>query len=198
VAAHPKRARRRGAYLALIDESGFLLSPLVRRTLAPRGHTPILPQSGCHREKISAWGVLTVSPRRQRLGLYAFTLPNGSFDHQAIAQCLRRLLRQVRGRLIVVWDRGPIHRGPAIRQLLAAYPRLEIEELPGYAPELNPVEQLWNHLKWSRLCNYAPTTCHNLHDRLCDELILIRDDPHRLRSFFDASDLPFPTRALAS
>jgi transposase len=108
---------------------------------------------------------------------YAFTLPNESFDHHAIAQCLRRLLRQVRGRLIVVWDRSPIHRGPALRQLLADYPRLEIEHLPGYAPDLNPVEQLWNHLKWTRLCNYAPSNCHDLHDRLCDELILIRYDP---------------------
>jgi transposase len=184
--------------LALIDESGFLLSPLVRRTLAPRGRTPILSQSGCHRAKVSAWGVLTVAPRRRRLGLHAVTLPNASFDHYAIAQCLRRLLRQVRGRLIVVWDRSPIHRGPALRQLLADYPRLEIEELPAYAPDLNPVEQLWNHLKWTRLCNYAATDGHDLHGRLCAELTLIRDDPHRLRSFFDASDLPFPTRALAS
>lgn len=198
MAPHSKRARRRGAYLVLSDESGFLLAPLVRRSLAPCGQTPILKQPGRHRDKISLWSALTVSPRRRRLGLYVYTLLNGSFDHYAVAQCLRRLLRQLHGPVIVVWDRGPIHHGPAIRQLLADHPRLEIEQLPSYAPELNPVEQLWNQLKWSRLCNYAPKDIAELHERICDELILMREDPRCLRSFYDASDLPFPTRALAS
>ena len=75
VAADKKSAARRRAYLVLIDESGFLLSPLVRRTLAPRGQTPVLKTWGGHRERVSATAALTISPRRRRLGLYFCTYP---------------------------------------------------------------------------------------------------------------------------
>ena len=55
---------------------------------------------------------------------------------------MRQLLRHLRGKVIVIWDRGNMHRGDPIRQLLRDYPRLSIEELPPYAPDLNPVEQV--------------------------------------------------------
>jgi hypothetical protein len=76
-----KKARRQGARLALIDESGLLMAPLVRRTLAPRGQTPSLLQRGAHRKKVSVAAALWLSPRRDHLGLYFHTLADGSFDN---------------------------------------------------------------------------------------------------------------------
>jgi transposase len=186
-----------GAHLLLIDESGLLLSPLVRRTLAPRGQTPILKHKAKHREKVSSIAALSISPKRGHLGLYFSTILDGSFDNVAVAWFVRQLLRHLRGPVIIVWDRGPMHRGPAIRQLLEDYPRLSLEQLPAYAPELNPVEQVWNYLKWSRLCNLAPEDSAHLQDLVLEELNLIQKDNRRLRSFFNASELPKP-RALAS
>ena len=76
VATHQKKARRQGAHIALIDESGLLMAPLVRRTWAPRGQTPDLDQCGT-RQKVSVAATLWLSPRRERLGLYFQTLPDG-------------------------------------------------------------------------------------------------------------------------
>jgi transposase len=186
-----------GAHLLLIDESGLLLSPLVRRTLAPRGQTPILKHKAKHREKVSSIAALSISPKRGHLGLYFSTIRDGSFDNVAVAWFIRQLLRHLRGPVIIVWDRGPMHRGPAIRQLLEDYPRLSLEQFPAYAPELNPVEQVWNYLKWTRLCNLAPEHSAHLQDLVLEELNAVQKNNDRLRTFFDASALPMP-RALAS
>ena len=197
MAAHSKRARRLGAHLVFIDESGLLLAPLVRRSLAPKGETPTLEHQGRHRDKVSWIAALTVSPQGRHLGLYFSTLLNGHFESFATAWFLRELLKHLRGPVIVVWDRGNNHRGPAIRQLLADFPRLTLEQLPPYAPQLNPVEQLWSWLKWNRLSNFAPRDTTHLEFTAFQELHEIRYDQHRLRSFWRGSELP-RTRALAS
>jgi putative transposase len=139
-----------------------MLSPLVRRTLAPRGQTPQLLVRGKHRQKVSVVAALTISPVRHHLGLYFRTIANGSFNGISIAAFLRQLLRHVRGRVIVVWDRWNGHRGPDVRAVLADNPRLKLEQLPAYAPVLNPVEHLWSHLKWGSLCNFAPKDAEEL------------------------------------
>jgi hypothetical protein len=66
------------------------------------------------------------------------------FKAEHVAQCLRALLRQLRGHVIGLWERGPRHQGAAITAVQRAYPRLHLEEFPADAPELNPTEQLWN------------------------------------------------------
>jgi hypothetical protein len=181
----------------LIDESGMLLAPLVRRTLAPKGQTPLLKHRAKHRDKVSLIAALTLSPIQQHLGLYFSSLVNDHFEVEAVAWFLRQLLKHLRGHVIVVWDRGNMHRGEDIRQLLAAYPRLQLESLPPYAPELNPVEQIWTYLKWQRLCNFAPSDAHELDEAAFGELDNIRYNHDRLKAFWDGSELPWP-RALAS
>jgi putative transposase len=184
--------------LVLIDESGVMLAPLRRRTLAPRGHPPILKQAGRHREKVSLIGALSLSPRRRHLGLYFSTLVNDNFEQSAVAWFLRQLLRALRGPIIVVFDRGNMHRGPEIRKLLHDHPRLALETLPPYAPELNPVEQIWSYLKWGQLSNFAPQNVVHLEKQAFTTLHRIRYDQKRLRSFWNGSELPWPTRAIAS
>jgi len=56
---------------------------------------------------------------------------------------LKYLLQQLRGPIILLWDQEPIHKHSAVRQFDQAHPRLQIEEFPGYAPELNPAECVW-------------------------------------------------------
>ena len=64
-------------------------------------------------------------------------------------------MRQIAGKLLVVWDGSPIHRGQAVKDFLAsgASHRLQLEQLPGYAPDLNPDEGIWKHLKCVELKN---------------------------------------------
>jgi transposase len=193
------KARAEGAHVVLIDEAGFLLAPLLRRSQAPRGQTPVCVQPGGHRERVSAIAALSLSPVRQHVGLYFQTVPRGYVTAPAAAAFLEELLRHLRGKVIVVWDRGPIHKGPALRALLARHPRLTVEYLPAYAPDLNPVEQLWNYLKYVELANLVPTGVLSLNALVEAEMQGTGQDQERLRSCYHASELPFPERvAMAS
>jgi len=78
----------------------------------------------------------------------------------------RHAFRQLRGRVIVVWDGGSNHNGPLIRELLRRYPRLHLERLPAYAPDLNPVEVIWSNLKHGLPPNFVPR-----HVKYLDEVV---------------------------
>ena len=130
---------------------------------------------------------LSLSPRRGRLGLYFRTLQDGYFRTEHVVAFLRDLLRHVRGKVIVVWDGWNAH-GAAARQL--ASPRLEAVRLPAYAPELNPVEQLWNRLKWGHLANAAPADSAALHEQLLPLLNKAGRDRGQLESFWRGAKLP--------
>jgi transposase len=186
-----KKARRQDASLVLIDESGLLMAPLVRRTWSPKGQTPKQVQKSGTREKVSIASALWVSPRRDRLGLFSRTLVNGYFDNWYVAAFLEALLKELAGRLIVVWDGGNMHKGDPIRGTQRAFAdRLILEKLPPYAPMLNPVEPVWGWLKHSRLNNFAPHNAIELDARAVAELAAIQDDQALLQSFWHASDLP--------
>ena len=60
------------------------MAPLVRRTWAPRGHTPVLMQRGRSRRKVSVIGALVISPRRRRVRAYFSLLPDANFDGESI------------------------------------------------------------------------------------------------------------------
>jgi transposase len=173
------------------------MAPLVRRTWAPRGHRPVLRQKGRHREKVSVAAALSWSPARPgRLRLVFRTLANAYFNSERSAAFLELLVREVPGRLTVLWDGGTIHKGDPIRAAVERFrPRLALERLPPYAPMLNPVEPVWSWLKYSRLCNLAPTDAHDLRRRVVRELTAVSQDQAFLTSMWHASDLPLP-RAL--
>jgi transposase len=78
-----------------------------------------------------------------------------SFKGEDAVRFLRHLLRQVPGKLLVIWDGSPIHRSRAVKDFLAsgAASRVQLEQLPGYAPDLNPDEGVWKHLKCVELKN---------------------------------------------
>ena len=191
MAADKKSARRQRAHLVLIDESGFLMSPLVRRTLAPRGHTPILKTKGARREKVSITAALTISPKRRHLGLYWQTYPQSYVNSQRASDFLRYLLRHLRGKVIVVWDGGPMHKGDPIRAVLHDYPRLHLERLPPYAPDLNPVEYLWGYIKYGKLPNFLPDDVFHLDATLNSQMHMVRKSFGQLSGYFDAAELPF-------
>ena len=190
MAAHQKKARDHAGTLIFTDESGFLLAPLARPSLAPRGKTPILLQRARHRDKVSVAAALTVSPVRGHLGLYYQSYPNGYVNADVYALFLRALLRSVHTPLVVVQDQGSMHKGPFIRAVTSAFPRLDLNMLPPYAPHYNPVEGLWNLVKHHQLGNFAPLDLRQLNATVHDRLDQCRKDQQRLRSFFLQSHLP--------
>jgi transposase len=198
VAELAKKAGEAGAHLVLIDESGAFLSPLVRRTLAPRGETPIHKTPGRKRQKVSLIAALTLAPRRNRIGLYFRCFPERHVTQVEAAQFMRDVLKHLRGRVHVIWDRGNTHKGDAVRALHRDYPRLTSHWLPSYAPELNPVEFVWNHAKYGRGANYLPRDLEELHGWLERLLAEAKRDPIRKRSFFAQAKLPLRDRTLAA
>jgi transposase len=183
-----KNATRLNAHRVFLDECGFLLIPNVRRTLAPRGHTPII-RHRYRRDKVSAISAVTVSARRRRCGLYIHFHPGSNITHVKVAVFLRALLRQLRGHVIVLWDGGSPHTGPDVRALLTRCPRLHVERFPGYAPDLNPDEFVWTHFK-ATLANGRPDNLDELLAALGRITRNARQRPALLRSFITASELP--------
>ena len=118
------------------------------RTYAPCGQTPVL-RAPLTRDHLSVIGGVTADGR-------LFThIQAAAFTGETVVAFLRQLLRQLPGKLLVVWDGASIHRGQAVKDFLAAgaAARLHLERLPAYAPELNPAEGVWNLLKRKELKN---------------------------------------------
>lgn len=193
-----RKARRRGACLMLLDESGLLMAPLRRRSWSLRGHPPQSKEKVGHREKVSIAGALWLTPLRDRLNFAYQTLVNGYFSNVEVAAFLSGALQWLTEPLVVLWDRGSMHKGDPINELVAqSEGRLDLEPLPAHAPKLNPVEQVWTWLKYGRRCNFPPQDAHHLEEVIIGELDAIREDQGRLRNFFHASDLPLPRTLLS-
>jgi transposase len=177
--------------LVFLDESGFFLLATLRRTLAPRGQTPLHRQQ-FRRDKLSAISAITVSPHRRRLGLFFALLPDNENVHgEDTVHALRALHRHYPGPLTVLWDRSQTHnRSRAVQRYLASHPGIVTAEFPGYAPELNPDEQVWTHLKGHTLANYAPPCLAMLRTRLEQEASTLRKRVDLLAAFIKHTKLP--------
>jgi transposase len=186
-----REAQARAAHLVFLDESGFMLTPTVRRTWAPRGQTPIL-DAWDRRDRISAISSITVSPKNRSLNLYFDLLPdNTNVRGEDVVEYLRRLKAQLGGPLTVLWDGGRVHdRSKAVQAFLAQHPEIKTERIPAYAPELNPDELVWAWTKYSRLGNLAAENADWLRDYIITELIYVREHPELLSSFIEKSNLP--------
>jgi transposase len=178
---------RLGAHIVFADESGFLLIPHVVKTWAPRGHTPV--HRHCYRrDKISVISGVSVSPKRQRLGLF-YQLYFNNIGHAEVCVFLRDLLRHLRGRVIAILDNSQTHHGEPLAQLQRRHPRLHVEHFPSYAPELNPDEGVWSLAKRD-LANGCPHNVEELMEALIRSIERIRRSPAKLRGCIKQSELP--------
>jgi transposase len=187
LAPRKENAARLAAPLVFIDELGFLLIPSVRKTWGPVGQTPIVPHRYSH-ERVSAISGIAVSPKRFHCTLYC-QLYEDNIQGEEVALFLHHLLRQVQGHLIVLLDNGKIHRGDPVQQLLSRISRLHLVPFPPYAPELNPDEAVWNHLK-STLATGRPDTQAELMEILAFEICRLASSQSLLRGCIHQSELP--------
>lgn len=164
-----------------------MLQPLVRRTWAPRGRTPIQKSWDRH-DRLSVISALTVSPRRRRLGLY-FQVRDHNIRSPDAVEFLRWVHRRLKRRIILVLDRWSVHRAAVRRLLQAGAGWFEVEWLPAYAPELNPCEGVWNHTKYGELANYIPEDIDTLHAEVERSITSKRSSANLLRSFFKHAKL---------
>jgi hypothetical protein len=186
-----REAQAREAHRAFLDESGFQLSPVVRRTYAPRGETPIV-EAWHRRGRISAISAVTVSPVRRRPDLSSRLLPDDTNAHgEDTAALLAQLRGALRGPMTILGDRSKIpERSGVVGAYLAKHPGLVTEDLPGSAPEANPDEGAWGRTKDHRLPNYAPEDTGELRSCLWSEPSALRGRPESIASFIRHAEIP--------
>lgn len=159
-----------------------MLQPLVRRTWAPMGRTPLLEQWD-RRDRTSVITALALSPGRRRVRMFFKLL-----DHNAKAEDFVWLLNDLRlelGRkLHVVWDNLGAHRRAENFFHDIAWPWARFHRLPPYAPELNPVEHVWTTGKWGPLANAPPEDLDDLNRQVNAELARQADHQRLLRGHF--------------
>ena len=156
---------------------GFYLLPHAVRTWAPRSKTPVR-RVKLTRDHLAAISGITLDGR---LSLQA---REDAFNAQGVVGFLRVLLRKMRGKVLVIWDGSPIHKGQAIKDYLAhgAAKRLHLERLPGYAPDLNPDEGIWNYLQRVELKNRCCADLTELRRELRRAKERLRNKPHVIRA----------------
>ncbi len=179
------RARAEKRSILLADESGFYLLPGVVRTYGPKGVTPVI-HNWQTRDHLSVMGAITTDGRlytlvRQR--------PLNGLDTIAF---LEHLLHRAGRRMLVIWDRSPIHRRKKVSNFIkdVRNQRLWVEFLPPYAPDLNPTEWLWRYLKKVRMRNLVNLDLEELHENFHLAICNTRRHPGLIRSFFKSAGLP--------
>jgi transposase len=183
LAGSKKNAAKQGRIIVFIDESGLSERPTRVRTWAPRGETPVL-QYHFNWHQLSVIAGITF--RR-----FYFRLFPGAIKGAQIIEFLHALGRQIRKPLLVIWDGLPAHRSALVRAYLEALKgAIQIEQLPAYAPELNPTEYIWGHLKHHELANRCAGDFDDLKTGACNRLRSMQRRPTLIRAFWRQAELP--------
>jgi putative transposase len=178
-----------GATLVFVDESGFSLVSLLKRTWAPRGQTPTIRTSIEHHERVNLIGALCVSPRKRKIKLHLQSYRRSLSGDEVIA-FLKHLLRCITGPIVLVWDKHPIHSRRKVQAFLAHHPRLHVYEFPTSAPELNPTELVWTQVN-EYTASTAPHNGTELRANVLAGVARTRHSPVRLWACIFASELPW-------
>lgn len=173
---------KEGRTLVFVDESGLSERPSVVRTWSPKGQTPQLVFS-------HAWGKLSVIAGITWREFY-FRLYRGSIKGRQAVEFLGHLRRQVGGKLLVIWDGLAVHRSRTVRRYLErSQGGLTLAQLPAYAPELNPVEYIWGHLKRHALANFCAKDIPHLGREARRQLRRSQRRPSLIRAFWQQAEL---------
>lgn len=177
-----KKARRQRRTIVFIDESGLSTRPTRARTWAPRGQTPVLHET-FNWKSLSIIGGLA-------LWRFYFQMHTGSIKSPQVIEFLGHLQQHVAGKLMILWDGAPIHRSILLKNYIASLRgRIVLERLPAYAPELNPVEYMWGHLKTHEIANLMVTKAWELSFEAAAALRRMRRRPSIVAACYTQSEL---------
>jgi transposase len=176
------KAQKERRTIVLVDESGLTQKPAAKNTWAPEGQTPVR-ELNFHWKKLSVIGGITLKS-------LSFQLHEDSVKAPEVVAFLQHLQPHIPGKLLVIWDGWPAHRSKLVADYLATTQgRVWVERLPGYAPELNPIEYLWGYARGNDLANFAPKELWELSRAARQAFARVRKVKRCLRAFWIQSDL---------
>ena len=174
------RAKRQGAEIYFWDESGFRADAVQGKTWGVKGRTPIVEMPGS-RQSISAASAVNSK------GAFWFATYKGGMTADLFVAMLEHIMRGRRKRLFLVLDSLPAHKAKRVRDYVeSTHGKLELHFLPGYAPELNPDELVWNYIKRTGTAKSPLASGESLGERIEADLQAVQDNPSLVRSFFKA------------
>ncbi|WP_207954958.1 IS630 family transposase [Saccharopolyspora elongata] len=179
------RGRKEQAVILWLDQTGLRSDAAVAATWAPTGQTPVVPKAGVR------FGVNAMSAISNKGELY-FTVFTGGFNASIMIGFLKRLIRQLDRKIYLIADRHPVHRARLLTDWLARHhDRIEMHFLPGYCPELNPVELLNGDVKHHVTATTNPRTKSELAAATRTHLRRRQNQPDHVRALFGKEEVRY-------
>jgi transposase len=180
-----KRAKKEGATIYFQDESGVRSDFHSGTTWALKGQTPIIESTGA---RFGLNMMAAITPR----GQMHFMIVKGTVRADQICEFLNRLMHGHQNKVFLIWDGHPTHKSKKVKDCIASFDgRLEIFLLPGYSPDLNPIEQLWNHTKTNNVGRKAIHGPEHLKSLIINKLRSLQKLPKTIASFFRHPDCAY-------
>jgi len=178
-----KRAKRLGAKIFFLDEAGFQSDPPLGRTYGLKGKTPVVITSG----QLQSLNVISAVNARGEFWAATYT---GRFNAEAFVAFLENFMKGKRGKVFLVVDGHPAHKATVVNHYVGSLEgQLELHPLPPYAPDLNPDEFVWSHMKTNGVSKKPLKKNESLRDRVEEDLTRIKGNPELVRSFFHAESV---------
>src|SRR5438552_207343 len=178
-----QRAKRLGAKIFFLDEAGFQSDPPLGRTYGLKGRTPVVVTSG-QRQSLNV-----ISAVNARGEFWAATY-TGKLDAEAFVAFLQNFMQSWPGKVLLVVDGHPCHKAKIVKTYVQSLRGgLELHFLPPYAPDLNPDEFVWAHMKKNGVSKKPLKQNESLLKRVQKDLVSIRDNRALVRSFFCAESV---------
>jgi transposase len=173
-----KRAREQKADIFFWDESGFRADSVHGKTWAPRGETPVVERPG-QRQSMSAASAVNSK------GAFWFATFEGGLSGELFVVLLKKLMFNRKRPVHLVVDGLPAHKNAVVKDYVASTDgKLTLHFLPGYAPDLNPDELVWSHVKRTGVARNPLRKGEKLGPKIHEQLAQVKQNPELVRSFF--------------
>lgn len=180
-----KQAKAEGAEIFFWDESGFRADTVHGKTWGVRGQTPVVERPG-QRQSFSAASMVNAR------GAFWFCTYDGALNAQLFITLLQQMMKYRRKPAHLVLDSLPAHKKTTVRDYVAATEgKLTLHFLPGYAPDLNPDELVWSHVKRTGTARRPLQQGEKLRDKIEQQLMKLQQMPRLVRSFFRAPSVAY-------
>jgi transposase len=179
------QAKSEGAEILFWDESGFRADTVHGKTWGVRGHTPVVQRPG-QRQSISAASAVNAK------GAFWFCIYEGGLNAELFVELLHKLMHRRKKAVHLVLDSLPAHKTALVKKHVASTEgRLTLHFLPGYAPDLNPDELVWSHVKRTGVARRPLRQGETLRERIEEQLVKLQQLPRLVRSFFQAPSVAY-------